>query len=550
MFIGICGKTEIKMNLKKKRICSFLTTILLLLTCVFSAVGCGSQSGGSNESNGSDSSQPSYEFQTIFTDNTENTSAKYNPASPEENGEISYDIVKSVGEKNFMRIRLDTDVNLIGYVHYTNAEDSDVNNAEKFYIEAGSTEFTTFLDAYRKGAFAAYKKVIQKITLKNVDSTKAGKITLKSVDFSDRSYDPNQMMYIDDGMLRVGTSPGLGGALTYVARIGSNVKEYVNADGDTIIGRIADTSSVDLISETVNLVNTYDLGREIQQSFYWPVKEQHGYIPTSEKKYPGDLNYNPIQCGSAGSVGPQIVDYYCTKDEIYVKAYGQDWYLVNQVDATYYENWFKFGDDGVLIVKNKITNFTQFTETSGLEFVCQESPAFYSVYPLNYFYAETVQGTIFDNSLCPYGTGIGKTSLNQNVTDRYYYSLAAGQIPDSWIAYVTEKKFGLGIYNPSAHSFKASRGYTSIKYADKNNHTTHKDFYDDDYSSYVPSCYANNYGYLNTGIICQMVDFVPLEYSYAIFAGDVTEMRSAFKKLKSSGELVAANLSWPTREEA
>lgn len=528
-----------------KSFCKKVSLLMVLTLCLSLWTGC---SPVDSEKETEPSTPTAHDFKTVYTNDAVKALNQYNAKVPDENGKISYDINVSVGAKNYMRICIDTDVNLVGYIYYSNIADPGQSNQEKFFIEAGSTEFVTFLDAYRNGAIAPYEKYITKITLQNVDDTKDGTVLLKSVDFSDRKFDPDEMMYIDDGTLRVGTSLGFGGAITHISRINSNVVEYVDENGNMCIGRLSDTSGVTVVSEECNLVNIYDLGREIQQSFYWPVKQQHGYTPTSEQKYPGDLNYNPIQCGSAGSVGPQIVDYYCTENEIYVKAYGQDWYLVNQVDPTYFETWFTFGEDGVLIVKNRVTNFGQFVNTDGLEFVKQESPAFYSVYPLDYFYTETVQGTIFDNSLCAANGGSGKTSLNDSVSGRYYYSLPESQVSNKWAAFVTKDKFGLGIYNPYADYITAYSGISTTSYMNALNQQTHPDFYEDDYSSYIPSCYAYSYGYLNTAIYCQMIDFEPLEFAYAVYAGDVVEMRSAFKNLQVTGTLVEEDILWPTRD--
>lgn len=529
-----------------KNISKKLLSLAIACTLCLSAVpGCTpgqeSTSDGGTTS-GADAVEP-IAFETVYTDGSAKSLLRYNASVPEENGVVSYEINRGIGNKNYMRITLETDVNLVGYIYYTNAQNATQSHKEKFFIEAGSTEFTTFLDAFRRGAFAPYEKTIEKITLQNVDDTKSGTVTLKSVDFSDRTYDPDVTMYIDDGVLRVGTSLGFGGAITYVARINANIKEYIDADGNTCIGPLEDTSGVDLISQEANLVNIYDLGREIQQSFYWPVKPQHGYVPTSDQKYPGDLNYNPIQCGSAGSVGPQIVDYRYSEDEIYVKSYGADWYLVNQVDATYYETWLRFGIDGTLVVKNRVTNFGQFIGTDRLEFVNQESPAFYSVYPLDYFYAETTDGTIFDNELTAVGNGSVKNSATDTASSGYWYSLSAEKIKNNWIAFVTENKFGLGIYNPSADCFVASSGTPTTKYM--SNQITHPDFYVDDYSGYIPSCYTNNYGYLNTSIRCKMTDFVPMEFSYALYAGTVQEIKSAFRQLEVGNVMEPAKITWP-----
>lgn len=515
----------------------FVSLLMICVLCLSLGTAC----------NPNDNDDP-FNFETIFKDGTEKTLMQYDPDVPEKNGKISYAINADIGNKNYMRICIDTDVDLVGNIYYTNKDDPSQSNQEKFFIESGTTEFTTFLDAYRSGAFAQYEKTVDKITLQSVDRTRAGTVTLKSVDFSDRSFDPDVTMFIDDGTLRVGTSLGFGGAITYIAQINSCIVEYLDADGNMCIGKLDDASGASIVSEECNLVNVYDLGREIQQSLYWGVGEENGYVTSSEQKYPGGLLYNPIQCGSAGSVGPQIVDYYCTDDEIYIKSYGQDWFVVNQVDPIYFETWLTFDDDGVLIVRNRITSFSQFTNTDDFPISSQETPAFYSVYPLDYYYAETIEGTIFDNTLCAVNGGSCKTSLSTPVEGRYYYSLPQEQLLNSWAAFVTEDKFGLGIYNPYASGILSYSGIHNRSYMYSMNQQTHSDFYKDDYSSYIASCHAYSYGYLATTIPTRMMDFVPLEYSCALYAGDVSQMRTAFENLHTSGTLVKTDIAWPTQE--
>lgn len=527
---------------KVKKVASLATVVLM---CMSLFVGCGPEQGTVDTSEG-EIPTVAASFEKIYEDHTEKQLAPYDPSAPEKNGLVSYSIQTAVGNKNYMRITLETNVDLVGYVSYFNTADPSQANGERFYIEAGSTVFTTFLDAFRNGAFAPYEKTIDKITLQSVDHTREGKVKLKTVDFSDRTYDPNMTLYIDDGKTKLGTSLGFGGAITYIARINSGVVEYIDSEGNMCIGRPSDLDSVDIVSEECNLVNIYDLGREIQQSFYWGLTEENGYLPTSEQKYPGALHYNPIQCGSAGSVGPQIVDYYCTEQEIYVKSYGQDWFVVNQVDPTYFETWFSFDENGALIVRNRITNFGQFVDTEKLPICSQETPAFYSVYPLDYFYSETIEGEIFDNTLCAVNGGSCKTKLSDEVEGRYHYRLQQDQLTNSWAAFVTEEKFGLGIYNPYAEHILAYSGIHNRSYMYSMNQQTHPDFYVDDYSSYIPSCYAYSYGYMATVIATKMTDFVPLEYSYALFAGNVSEMGTAFEELYTGGKLVADKIAWPS----
>ena len=67
----------------------------------------------------------------------------------------------------------------------------------------------------------------------------------------------------------------------------------------------------------------------------------------------------------------------------------------------------------------------------------------------------------------------------------------------------------------------------------------------------VPSYAVFNYSYINPSLNRRMVQFVPLEYSYALFVGDTDEMGTAFKQLKDENILTNAHLAneetmgWP-----
>lgn len=529
-----------------------LSLALVILTSI-SAVGF---SSCKNEPESVEETKPlytqeNYTFTTVYTNGETRITGKYNAQDPTLNGVEKYTVNKAINDNNYIKIELETNVDLVGTITYCNVDDPTQSNKEKFFIEKNSTEFKTFLDAFRGGAYGAYKKLVTEITLQNVDETTEGTVNFKSLSVSDRSYDPEYMMFIDDGTLRLGTSLSFGGCIKSIERIDADVVEYLDSDNNIRIERDTDTDEVNVISDAVNLVNVYDLGREIQQSLYWTVKQENGYYPKGDNKYSDETepHYNPIQCGSAGGIYPQIVDYSYTEDCIYVKAYGQDWFFENSVDATYYENWFYFGEDGVLIVDNKITNFTQFTGTDKFAAIGQETPAFYCVQPLNYFYCETKQGTIMDNALSSIPTTKEnyKTSLNDNVSGAYHYELDTKYVPQQWCAFVNSNLFGIGIYTPNADKFNASRGKTSTSFDEKDNTLVNDYMYKEDYSKITPSCYVSNYNYINTSITVKMTDFIPLEFSYAIFAGEVDEMRTAFNNLQESGKMVRKELSWATR---
>jgi hypothetical protein len=66
----------------------------------------------------------------------------------------------------------------------------------------------------------------------------------------------------------------------------------------------------------------------------------------------------------------------------------------------------------------------------------------------------------------------------------------------------------------------------------------------------IPSYAAFNYSYINPSILRKMVNFVPLEYQYALFVGTTEEMSATFDGLKKDGVVTNDNLldkenGWP-----
>ena len=151
------------------------------------------------------------------------------------------------------------------------------------------------------------------------------------------------------------------------------------------------------------------------------------------------------------------------------------------------------------------------------------------------------------------GRGETKTSMRDTVSGDYVYGLKGALVKNGWCAFVNENKFGVGIYMPNADIYYASRGRKSTSYfAEEANRKYHKGYFQFAESEIVPSYTTINYSYINPGIIRRMIDFVPLEYSYALFIGDTDQMGAAFKELKTSERLTNAQLKdetqgWPTK---
>lgn len=509
-----------------------------------------------------------YKFTNIFMDGLEKTLPQYNAEDPQENEFVTYAINTNIKDKNYLKLVVETNVNLVGYIHYESNEDPTITNSEKFFISAGSTQFCTFLDAFRVGAQGAFSKTILSISFQNVDVDKIGTFKFISAGISDRTINTVEEWYISDGMSILGTSPYYGGCITYYEKLEEDVYEYMDYDGNICINRDVDPDFVQQVgSANVNLINIYDLGREIQPSYYLNVTEKNGYTPDydpedTDSYYPGHTEtgkpiYNPIQCGDFGGHTPQIIDYEYASDKLYVKMKGQEWFFYTNIQANgYIEVTYYFDDEtGALMVENAYTDFSQFYGIDEVSISLQETPATYFAYPLNYFYCETKQGVIFDSQVGEQnGRSEVKMSKTHVVGSEYYYALNGKMVNGGWCAFVNENKWGVGICLPNADKYIASRGRTSNSYFnEETNHIYNSKYFQFDESQLVPSYSTLNYSYINPGIQRKMIDFVPLEYTYALFIGDTTQMKEVFTKLQDEKILTNASLTktdesvWPKK---
>ena len=509
-----------------------------------------------------------YKFTTIFVDGTEKELPQYNAQNPKENEFVTYEVNSNIKDKNYLKLVLETNVDLVGYIHYEKNGDASVTNKEKFFVSAGSTQFCTFLDAFRVGAQGAFNKTILSISFQNVDSTKIGTFKLISAGISDRKINTVEEWYISDGSSTLGTSPYYGGCITYYEKLEEDVYEYMDSDGNICIDKDVDPDFVQQVgSANVNLVNIYDLGREIQPSYYLNVTEKNGYEPDYDPEdkdsyYQGITEtgkpiYNPIQCGDFGGHTPQIIDYEYASDKLYVKMKGQEWFFYTNIQANgYIEVTYYFDEDtGALLVDNVYTDFSQFSGVEDVSISMQETPATYFAYPLNYFYCETKQGVIFDSEV---GEQNGRTEIKTSKThvvgSDYYYALNGKMVNGGWCAFVNENKWGVGICLPNADNYIASRGRKSNSYFNEEaNRKYHEGYFSFDESQLVPSYSTINYNYINPGIRRKMIDFVPLEYSYALFIGDTTQMKQVFTSLQENKILTNTSLTktdesvWPKK---
>lgn len=245
-----------------------------------------------------------------------------------------------------------------------------------------------------------------------------------------------------------------------------------------------------------NLVNQADTGRLIQQSYYGVVR--------NDEYTPGFFNgtewcYNPVQGGDKMLNRSRIIDIVVTEQSVYIKAQPMDWGKENYITPSYMENSYTLYADRVLI-DNRFVDFSGWTH----RMASQELPAFYTVSYLSAFtfYNGTKPWT--DDTLS-YRNDLNFWGDHLWVGDCTFRLRASNT--ETWCAWTNPTDgYGFGLYVPGVDCFKAGcYQYNNSKDADDS---------------------ATNYVAPLKNIMLE--SFEPLEYSYLIATGTVSELRTLF----------------------
>lgn len=515
---------------------------------------------------------------------------------------VSYDINEDITGKEYVRICLKTDVHLLGAFVYQNIENNE-EIVEEFFIEQSNgtdvVEFKQFLDSYRYNGVGQvaqkdgtkfvgshiFGKKLKSIRFTN-KSMKAGKMQLESLSVADRTFpDYEREIYVEKDNLKVGADLAVGGTLTYLERTsynGQTIDEVVLEDGTVYIGVDAKSKpGAKLYSSKVNLINTFDQGRQIQQSYYANVGSniadthdkmaalglyEEGRLDESvEKPYKGygdngynralcdtaDRDgyfwpYNPVQGGDVATNSSQIIDFSVSKNEIYIKVRAMDWAkgrradkpLYGTVDGgvttkSYMENWYTI-QNGTLFVKNRFIDWNGFTNMESVDKHSNELPAVYISHPLhNYVVYQGKQP--WTNGELFYKGDLGAwTEAPQN----------DNQHLEDWFAWVNDDEmedlggFGVGMYIPNIITFHSGRSNASTHISLGIN----KDAFESpcalDYrfnkapATYrYMSCYTRNTSYTAPVVSWRMRTYQPMTYGYAVVVDYVKAMRQQFKDI-------------------
>lgn len=352
----------------------------------------------------------------------------------ETNGKYTFN--KSVSEFNRYKITYVTDSYVRGIITY------ESGITEEFFLEPGDNQvFVSFVDDFIYTDYNGTRTYDDDVTATTTHNYVAsieftclnnelGSFQLKAVATELKEEIP-EIEYFDNAKYRLGVDILYGGVVSelYDKSDKTVTARVYNTTFDDGQGNVTDKTMtlVDYAeqlderdngltatgeeSTAVNLINTLDRGRYLQQSYYGT--DEDPYVQGRFNDSP--WKYNPVQGGNVAEEASKVIDYEVTDTYIYVKARPLEWekwsddhvdicnhyvltatgtelahteklYGNDVVSDTYVEAWYYF-DDGMIKVRNRKVDYSGLPEATSQ----QELPALYLIEPLNHFVYNDVE---------------------------------------------------------------------------------------------------------------------------------------------------------------
>ena len=385
---------------------------------------------------------------------------------------------------NYFTFNYQTDSYIKGEITYKTGV---TDNSEDFFLEpAESGTFSSFIDDCLNGTKA---DGIYSISFEPLNVTSA-KIRINGMSTFNREV-PDREVFIENNGYKIGVDLQWGGALSYLEDTDSSVEAVKTEDRVYVDSDASERYGVKAFSKNVNLINRYDPGRLVQQSYYGTgdCEQYQGGIFMDFK-----WNYNPVQGGNQYGDSSKIVDIRCEDNSIYIKCRPLDWALpAENITPSYMEATYT-------IEKNSVHVECRYVDFSGYPAIMtsQETPAFYCIEPFNRFvYANG--GEIKSEPDLVFWHNGGNPD---------FYS------DENWAAFVgpQEDSFGIGVYIPDETRFRSgvfNRGDDLSK----------------DPSKGAPTSYIAVINFRES------TSFDPYSYEYYITTGNTEEIQTTFNAL-------------------
>jgi hypothetical protein len=218
------------------------------------------------------------------------------------------------------------------------------------------------------------------------------------------------MTFLDNGEIRIGMDLALGGAVTFISS-----KEHPG-----------------------NLINSADLGRQIQMSHYsgpWPF-EVGGKKP--RKEWAG-LGWNPIQTGDCYGNPSRVIEHRNRGKELYIKCIPMQWPLNNVPGDCVFETWTRL-EGPVIRMRCRCSN--QRADWTAYHPCSQELPAVYTISKLWRLMSYTGNKPFTHDTV---------TRITNDWRKPWPWTRFVGS--ERWAALVGDDDWGLGVFKDDGGEF-------------------------------------------------------------------------------------------------
>jgi hypothetical protein len=203
-------------------------------------------------------------------------------------------------------------------------------------------------------------------------------------------------------------------------------------------------SYLSLSGEDRSIVNIYDEGRYIQQSYYAGKsvnRQDEGQSPDWSP-----WSWNPIQVGDAFRNRAEILDFQKSDDGMYVKCIPMQWDMNNHPAEAEMEQWTTL-DGNVLKVRNKLTCHRTDTIYGDGITNDQELPAVYPISALYNLYSYFGEA--------PFTGAPMANPTVEHLEDGFWGRYSDDKVTENWMAFVDKNKWGMAVYSPNCTNFLA-----------------------------------------------------------------------------------------------
>jgi len=257
---------------------------------------------------------------------------------------------------------------------------------------------------------------------------------------------------------------------------------------------------ISLSDKKRNVVNIYDEGRYIQQSYY--AGKNQDRINEGQSPNWSPWAWNPIQVGDSYNNRAKILEYDKKENQLYVKCIPMLWDMNNEPAEAIMEQWLTLTGN-VIKVHNKLTCKRTDTIYENKRLCNQELPAVYPISALKNLYSYFGDEPFTNKPL--------NTPKVKNLRDGFWGRYKNDMASEHWMAFVDDNKWGMGVYTPIASNFLAGMsgdpGYEAL----------------DSQTSYIAPV--------------KLVDLArndTFEYDYYIIIGSVEEIRSTIYTINNT----------------